>query len=112
MDFTGKQRQSLAAKGDAEPDGSFPIRNVADLRRAIQEFGRSKDKKATQAFIVKRAKALGALKLLPESWGIPGGDTDTDDLPKTPAKTPPKMPAQMPAHEKMAAMQFVANRRK
>ena len=67
-DFNQMQRQRLAAKNQAMPDGSFPIRNVADLKRAIQAYGRAKNKTAAKAWIIKRAKQLGATELLPESW--------------------------------------------
>lgn len=67
-DFNQMQRQRLAAKNQAMPDGSFPIRNVADLKRAIQAYGRAKNKAAAKAWIIKRAKQLGREDLLPEKW--------------------------------------------
>jgi hypothetical protein len=48
----------------------FPIRNVADLKNAIQAFGRAKNKAKVKRHIIKRARALGKVSLLPESWGI------------------------------------------
>lgn len=66
------ERKKLAGKGQAikHKDGSvgFPIKTVADLKNAIQSFGRAKNKAATKAFIIRRAKALGATKLLPKGW--------------------------------------------
>lgn len=67
--FTMEQRAKLAEKKEAMPDGSFPIRNASDLKNAIQAFGRAKDKEATKAWIIKRAKELELSDLLPESWG-------------------------------------------
>lgn len=67
-DFNRMQRQRLAAKDQAMPDGGFPIRNIADLKNAIQAYGRAKNKSAVKAWIKKRARELGALDLLPESW--------------------------------------------
>lgn len=67
--FTMEQRVKLAEKKEAMPDGSFPIRNASDLKNAIQAFGRAKDKEATKAWIIKRAKELELSDLLPESWG-------------------------------------------
>lgn len=67
-DFNQMQRQRLAAKNQAMPDGSFPIRNVADLKRAIQAYGRAKNKAAAKAWIKKRARQLGREDLLPEKW--------------------------------------------
>ena len=66
------EREKLATRGAAMPDGSFPIATIADLRNAIQAFGRAKNKTAVKAHIVKRAKALGQSKLLPESWTMKG----------------------------------------
>lgn len=67
-DFNQMQRQKLAAKKQAMPDGGFPIRNVADLKNAIQAFGRAKNKPAVKAWIKKRARELGATNLLPDNW--------------------------------------------
>lgn len=68
--FSAKEREKLAGKGQAQKDGSYPIRNAADLRNAIQAYGRSSNKAATKAHIIKRAKALGLVKLLPEGWDM------------------------------------------
>jgi hypothetical protein len=64
------QRKHLAVSGKALPDGSYPIRNVEDLKNAIQAYGRSKpeDRKAVRAHIRKRAEALGKTDLVPENW--------------------------------------------
>jgi hypothetical protein len=69
-DFSDKERQNLADKKQAMPGGAFPIRNVADLKNAISAYGRAKDPAAAKAWIIKRAKALGAtaMALLPEDW--------------------------------------------
>jgi hypothetical protein len=66
--FTTEQRRKMADKGTAMPDGSFPIANVEDLRNAIQAIGRAKDPDKARRHIRKRAKALGAENLIPESW--------------------------------------------
>ena len=68
--FTDKERSDLADKDQAMPDGSFPIRNVSDLKNAIQAYGRAKNKVAVKAWIIRRAKALGQSDLLPEEWGV------------------------------------------
>jgi hypothetical protein len=49
---------------------SFPIRNVDELKRAIQSIGRAPaDKRAAvKKFIVGRAKTLGRLDLVPSDW--------------------------------------------
>lgn len=67
-EFTTKQREKLAEEKEAMPDGSYPIRNRADLKRAIQAFGRSKNPEKTKAWIKRRARELDAEELIPESW--------------------------------------------
>lgn len=61
-------RKEMAGKGQAMPDGSYPIADEADLRNAIQAYGRAKDKNATKVHIMKRAVALGKEDLIPSSW--------------------------------------------
>ena len=65
---TGRTRERAAERGEALPDGSFPIRDAADLRRAIKAFGRAKDKPRAKRHIIARAKALGKTDALPETW--------------------------------------------
>lgn len=67
-DFNTMQRRRLAARNKAMPDGGFPIRNVSDLKNAIQAYGRAKNKPAVKAWIKKRARQLGREDLLPENW--------------------------------------------
>lgn len=57
-DFSQGERKKLAKKKQAEPDGSYPIANVADLKRAKQALGRSKNIAKTRSWINKRAKQL------------------------------------------------------
>ena len=67
-DFSAEERKKLAEEGKAMPDGSFPIENKEDLKNAIRLVGQAKDKEKAMAFIKKRAKALNAEDLIPESW--------------------------------------------
>ena len=69
-DFTQSQREKLAKKGLALPDGAFPIRNKQDLKNAIQSWGLAKksNKAPAKKFIKLRAKQLGAMKELPKTW--------------------------------------------
>jgi hypothetical protein len=50
------------------PDGSFPIKTVADLKNAVRAVGRAKDPASAKRHIIKRAKALGAQSELPNTW--------------------------------------------
>lgn len=69
-------RRKLAKQGKAIPTdkegsgGRFPIRNEADLRKAIKAIGRAKpeDRGRIKAFIKKRARALGLTSLIPDTW--------------------------------------------
>jgi 2'-5' RNA ligase len=67
-DISTSQREALAKSGEAMPDGGYPIRNGADLGRAILAFGRASDPAATKAHIQKRAKELGLTDKLPADW--------------------------------------------
>lgn len=71
--YTEESRDQMAKSGSALPDGSFPIKDEADLRNAIQAFGRAKDKEAAKAHIMKRALDLGLEELIPMNW-VPAED--------------------------------------
>ena len=66
--YTEESRQEMAKRGYALPDGSFPIKDDADLRNAIQAFGRASDKTKAKAHIMKRAVDLGLEDLIPMNW--------------------------------------------
>ena len=65
--YDTEQRKEMASKGLALPDGSFPIKNLEDLKNAIQAYGRAKDQAKAAKFIAKRAKALSAEDLIPDT---------------------------------------------
>ena len=65
--YSDEERRELADKGFALSDGSFPIKDLKDLKNAIQAYGRAKDQARAAKFIVKRAKALGAEDLIPDT---------------------------------------------
>lgn len=66
-EFSGEQRASAAESGAAMPDGSYPIETLEDLKNAISAFGRAKDQAAVARHIKRRARALDATNLLPDS---------------------------------------------
>jgi hypothetical protein len=68
-DFSADERKKLAEEGKAMPDGSFPIENKDDLKNAIRLVGQAKDKEKAMAFIRRRAKALDAEDMIPDTWG-------------------------------------------
>jgi len=86
--YTRARRMDYAKRGLALPDGSYPIRDVGDLRNAIQAYGLGKDREAAKRHIMKRARALGRTDLIPDNWKTREkaarryGPND----PKTPAK--------------------------
>jgi hypothetical protein len=65
-----RERTGLAEEGKAMPDGSFPIRNVSDLKNAIQSYGRASEsaKASVKRFIEKRALLLKRPDLVPDDW--------------------------------------------
>ncbi|MGH7089367.1 MAG: XkdF-like putative serine protease domain-containing protein, partial [Stellaceae bacterium] len=66
--FTVKQRRQDAATGLALPDGSFPIRDEADLHNAVRLVGHAANPAAAKAHICARAKAMGLEGALPDDW--------------------------------------------
>lgn len=63
----------LAEKREGEfslADGSFPIETVSDLRRAVYAFDRatSANKASVRRHIVRRARALSKVDLIPSTW--------------------------------------------
>lgn len=70
-DYSPEKRAEFSKSGIALPDGSYPIADKADLRDAIQSFGRAPASKQAQvrAHITKRAKALGAQESVSSEWG-------------------------------------------
>lgn len=69
-EFSTAHKKELTSKKMSLPDGSYPIRNVSDLKNAIASFGRAKNPELTKKWIIKRAKELDATDLLPEAWGV------------------------------------------
>lgn len=69
-DFSPDRREQLAKEKKALKDGSFPIENVADLRRAVKAYGRADESKqaSVRRHIVRRARALGKTDLIPDGW--------------------------------------------
>jgi hypothetical protein len=60
----------LTADSTSLPEGGYPITDTESLKKAVRAFGRSKNPTAAKRHIIKRARALDAVGMLPESWGI------------------------------------------
>jgi len=67
-DYSMDARRTMAESGMAMPDGSFPIANGADLQNAIQSVGRASNYAAAKEHIIRRARALGMMEMLPQDW--------------------------------------------
>lgn len=80
-EFSTETREDYASRGIALPDGSFPIPDKDALRRAIASYGRADIAKrpAVIAHIKRRAKALGATDMIPESFAKLGDEGLADD---------------------------------
>lgn len=72
FELTKKKRDERADTGAALPDGSYPIFDETSLKSALKLVGQSKTYSRAQvmAHIVKRAKALGLTKLLPDTYDL------------------------------------------
>jgi hypothetical protein len=66
-EYSEEERAEMADKGEALPDGSYPIADKADLKNAIQAYGRAKNQSLAAKHIAKRAKALNAEDLIPDT---------------------------------------------
>ena len=67
--WTKEKRDKAANKKQAMADGSYPIADRADLKKAIRAVGRGKKSHASiRAHIKRRAKALGAMSMIPDDW--------------------------------------------
>ena len=68
-ELSKRERMSLALKGQALEDGSYPIPDLAHLRSAIKlARGGHGDVAAAKRLILRRARELGAERELPEAW--------------------------------------------
>ena len=79
ISFTHEERKDLAKKGEAMPNGKYPIRNRQDLKDAIRLSGSSSmPKEDVKKWIKKRAKELNLEDELPEDWKVEK-TMDTED---------------------------------
>lgn len=82
-DLRADARKEAADRGEAMPDGSYPIRDLDELDKARRAFGRTnpEDRPKVKRFLLKRAKALGAAQdVIDDISGYDdGSDSDGDD---------------------------------
>lgn len=69
-DLTAEQRRRKPTLPGT--DDAWPIGDEEDLRAAIQSFGRAKDEDRAKVkrWIIRRARELGKIDLLPDSWNV------------------------------------------
>lgn len=81
MPYNAKQRREMAKLGQALPDGSYPIKTRKDLENAISlvGLGNAPDK-VIKDHIIKRARAIDALSMIPPKWMGSGDMKQGDDL--------------------------------
>ncbi|MGW5123304.1 hypothetical protein ACWEQ7_04415 [Streptomyces sp. NPDC004069] len=84
-DTSAAGRRKAAASGAAMPDGSYPIKTKADLRKAVKAVGRGgADHNKIRKHVMKRAQALGLEAMVPNNWNADGSlktatKADTDE---------------------------------
>lgn len=116
--FSEKEREELANKKEALPDGSFPIRNEQDLKDAIKAVGLAKDPTKAKEWIIKRAKELKKIDLLPEDWGVEKAvsvEGASPVIPESIEDTPKKLPIEksvldLPETQKNAVLELLYSR--
>jgi hypothetical protein len=69
-DYNTLERRRMAEMGQAMPDGSFPIKTRTDLANAIQSVGRAANYEAAKKHIIRRARTLNMVNMLPEDWNV------------------------------------------
>lgn len=78
-DTSATGRRKAAASGAAMPDGSYPIKTKADLRKAIRAVGRGgAEHDKIRKHVMKRAKALGLEAMVPTNWNANGSLNSAD----------------------------------
>jgi HK97 family phage prohead protease len=83
--YSAAEKQAMLKKGhalaNANGDPSFPIEDADDLRRAIRAVGRgSRSPERIRQHVMKRARALGLMRLIPDSWQADGSIKRWADL--------------------------------
>lgn len=82
--FSAAERAELAERGVALPDGSLPIEDVADLRAAVAAQPQEGRVEKAIAHIRRRALALGASELVPDSFGKQTAGNKTENMTNQP----------------------------
>lgn len=106
-------RRRLARAGKALKDGSFPMPNVAYLKKAIQAVGRASAGKrpALARLIRKRGRELGAMDIVNRSWagkqpGTAAMSAALREAFELGGMPPERIPLELAATEQAFALEF------
>lgn len=80
--YSADDMKAMLAKGHAmknpSGDASYPIKDKADLAKAVKAVGRGKaDHGKIRKHIIARAKALGAMDMIPDNWNSDGSTKES-----------------------------------
>jgi hypothetical protein len=80
--YSADDLKGMASKGhamkNAKGEPSYPIADIADLKKAIKAVGRGgADHDAIRKHIISRAKALKATNLIPDNWNSDGSTKES-----------------------------------
>lgn len=68
-DYGQQARMEAASKGEALPDGSYPTRDCAELKDAVEAYGRETGSKTVlRRYLIRRSIALGCTDVIPDDW--------------------------------------------
>lgn len=76
--FSNKEREKLADRGEAMPDGSFPTTSLQDFKDAIRSIGRAKNPSSVKKYLLRRAKEKGWEEYIPNDWDTDSKKEDTE----------------------------------
>ena len=77
--YNAEQLRKMEGNGQAMPGGRYPIGDLQDLSNAIRAVGRGGGShNAIRVHIMKRARALGASKQIPDNWNADGSLRDAE----------------------------------
>jgi hypothetical protein len=66
--YSQEARMEAARNGEAMHDGSYPIRDCAEVGKAVEDYDRTGQEPRVRRHIIKRAVALGCTSKLPDEW--------------------------------------------
>ncbi len=84
--YTAAQKAAMLNKGhalaNANGDPSFPVNDAEDIKHAVKAVPLgSADEDAIRLHIIKNAKRLGLMKLIPDTWSANGSLKTRSDAP-------------------------------